>query len=99
MALLEEHGVDFDRIEYLETPPSRDELAALFEKLPGEASEYYRRDAHWKSLEREEADYLGSEQVIALLLEHPRLLERPIAVRGDRAVVGRPPENVLALLD
>jgi arsenate reductase len=99
LALLEEKGAEFDVVEYLKAPPSPDTLAALFSALPGEPGEYFRRDGHWKSLELDEADYVSADTVIGLLQAHPRLLQRPIAVRGERAVVGRPPENVLELLD
>ena len=99
MALLKEKGADVDLVEYLKAPLSAEALSDLLAKLPGEPSEYYRRDGHWKSLGRDEADYTSAEQVIALLVEHPRLMQRPIAVKGGRAVVGRPPEDVLVLLD
>lgn len=99
LALLEENGAQFDVVEYLKTPPSAETLGALLAALPGEPGEYFRQDGHWKALERDAGDYQSAAQVIALLLEHPRLLQRPIAVRDGRAVVGRPPENVLTLLD
>lgn len=96
--LLEERGAPLEVIEYLKSPPSRAELADLLKKLglPAEAivrkgEAIYKSDFQGRSLS--EDDWLDA------LVAHPILIERPIAVRGDRAVIGRPPENVLALLD
>ena len=58
-----------------------------------------RKDKYFKELGLDEADYETREQVIGLLLEHPKLMQRPVCVRGDRAVIARPSEKVLELLD
>jgi len=96
-ALLAERGVAFRERRYLEDPLSRAELAALRERLGRPASEWLRRG---------EAAYVaagldagsGEAAILDAIAEHPILLERPILVRGARAVVGRPPEAVLDLL-
>jgi len=95
--LLEERGAAFDEHRYLEEPLSRAELEDLSRRLGLPAREWVRRgEAAWK-----EAG-LGAEASDARILEalaaHPILLQRPIAIRGPRAVVGRPPERVLELL-
>lgn len=96
-ALLQEKGVALDIVEYLKTPPSRAELAELVRKLgvPAESivrtgEDIYKSD--YKGRQLSEDEWLDA------LAAHPILIERPIVVRGERAVVGRPPEKVLELL-
>ena len=67
--------------------------------LPNPPSDLVRKDKNFNELGLNEADYQTREQVIDLLLEHPVLMQRPIIVRGDRAVLARPSEKVLELLD
>ncbi len=91
-------GIEARIVEYLKTPPSRDELCAVLQKLGMKASELVRRGE-----EEYKQHYAGrtltEDEWLDALIEHPILIERPIVVRGDRAVVGRPPEKVLELLD
>lgn len=91
-------GIEARIVEYLKTPPSRDELRAVLQKLGMEASELVRRGE-----EEYKQHYAGrtltEDEWLDALIEHPILIERPIVVRGDRAVVGRPPEKVMELLD
>lgn len=96
-ALLEERGVAFEERRYLDDPLSREELAELCQRLDRPAREWLRRgeDAYREAgLDADASD----AAVLAAMAAHPILIERPIAVRGRRAVVGRPPENVLELL-
>ncbi|HYV56797.1 MAG TPA: ArsC/Spx/MgsR family protein, partial [Candidatus Nitrosopolaris sp.] len=67
--------------------------------LGGPPGDLVRRDKRFKELGLREADYVTREQVVALLLEHPELMERPVVVRGQRAVIARPAERVEELLD
>ena len=95
--LLEERGIAFEVVEYLKTPPSRDELAAVLAKLGMTAEALVRKGediykAEFKGRSLTEAEWLDA------LVAHPVLIERPIVVCGDRAVIGRPPEKVLELL-
>jgi arsenate reductase len=96
-SLLEARGVGFELRLYLEDPLSRAELAELRRRLGRPAREWARRGEPAFS-----AAGLGPESdddaVLGAIAAHPELLERPILVRGDRAVVGRPPEKVLELL-
>ena len=98
LALLEERGVQPKIILYLETPPARAEIARLLKKLGLTAGELVRR-----SEEEYKACGLGKdssdEEVLTAMAKHPKLIERPIVVSGDRAVLGRPPENVLELIN
>lgn len=96
--LLAERGVAADYVEYLKTPPDRAALERLV-ALPGVvAPELVRRDARFAELGLTAGSCATSSQVVDLLLDHPELLERPLVVRGDRALVARPPERVFELL-
>tara|TARA_R110002012_G_scaffold273450_1_gene459307 strand:- start:1386 stop:1721 length:336 start_codon:yes stop_codon:yes gene_type:complete len=94
LALIEEKGMTPTVVEYLTTPPSVADLTAILAKL-GKAPEQIMR----KKEAREEgiADLTGDD-LIAALVAHPRAIERPIVVNGDKAAMGRPPEDVLAIL-
>jgi arsenate reductase len=95
--LIAESGVPAEIIDYLTIPPSREELRALLSKLGMQAHELVRRG---ESVFREyyAGRTLSDEEWLDALVAHPILIERPIVVRGDRAVLGRPPEKVLELL-
>lgn len=98
LALLEEHGINPDVVLYLETNPGEQEIRGLLAKLGISAAQLVRKgeDAYRDcGLGKASSD----DEIIAAMAAHPRLIERPIVVRGDRAVLGRPPENVLALLE
>lgn len=98
LALLQEHGIEPEIILYLERPPAQAALKRLLAKLGISAAQLVRRgEAEYKDL----GLGAGSSETSLLkaMASHPRLIERPIVVRGERAVLGRPPENVLALLD
>ena len=95
--LLEERGLAFDVIEYLKTPPSRDELAAVLAKLGMTAEALVRKGEEIYKAEFKERSLTEAEWLDALVA-HPVLIERPIVVCGERAVIGRPPEKVLELL-
>ena len=97
LALLQEHGVEPRVVEYLKTPPTATELKAIVAKLGIEPEQLVR-----KGEEVFKARYAGKvltdAQWIDAMVKHPILIERPIVVSGARAVIGRPPENVLPLL-
>ena len=94
-ALLEERGEEFAIRLYLQDPLSRAELAQLRKQLGRPAREWIRRSEPAAAGLAPEAD---DRSVLDALAQHPELLERPILVRGERAVVGRPPERILELL-
>ena len=97
--LLEERGIDFDRVDYHVEPLSESEIRELVAKTGRPAQELFRtREPVYDELglaEREADD----DEAIRLMAEHPQLMQRPVVVRGDRAVLARPVERVLALLD
>jgi len=67
--------------------------------LPDPPAELVRKDDRFKALGLKASDYQTEDEVIDLLLEHPDVMQRPIIIRGERAVIGRPSEKVLELLD
>ncbi|HQS57475.1 MAG TPA: arsenate reductase (glutaredoxin) [Gallionellaceae bacterium] len=97
VALASERGYTTELIEYLVTPPGKEELRSLLSKLGMKPLELIR-----KGEEVFKQNYAGrtlsDEEWLDAMLAHPVLIERPIVVRGNRAVVARPPEKVLALL-
>lgn len=96
--LLAERGVDADYVRYLESAPTKAELrrvVALLGETSPRAIARTGEDA-WKELGLGDAD---DEAIFDAMVANPILIERPIVIRGERAVVGRPPENVLELLD
>lgn len=95
--LIAAQDVPAEVIDYLKTPPHRDELRELLGKLGLKPSELVRRgESVFK--EHYAGRALNEEEWLDALVTHPILIERPIIVRGDKAVLGRPPEKVLELL-
>lgn len=97
LALLEENGVAPDIVLYLQAPLSEEEIAGLLDKLGMTAGQLVRRGEEAYKLCALDQNS-GDDQVLAAMAEHPKLIERPIVVKADKAVLGRPPENVLELI-
>ncbi|EPC04433.1 hypothetical protein L861_03665 [Litchfieldella anticariensis FP35 = DSM 16096] len=96
LALLEAQNIEFQVHRYLDTPLDVPALEALLQRLDGGLPQLLRTsEAEWKTLSVSSDDTQG---VLAAIAEHPKLMQRPILDRGDRAIVGRPPEAVLPLL-
>ncbi len=98
LALLEENGVSPDVVLYLDTPPTAAELKALLGKLGIQARALLRKAEDAYKAEGLADAGLDDDALVAAMVAHPKLIERPIVVKGERAVLGRPPENVLELL-
>lgn len=98
MDVVAEQGVDADVVEYLKTPLDRAALEDLIAKLEDPVEDLVRKDPFFKQLGLDPADYTTPDAVIELLIEHPRLLQRPILVKGDRAIIGRPKDRVPTFL-
>lgn len=98
LGLLEQHGQPFEVIHYLETPPSVPELQALLSQLGIPARQLLRtgEDAY-RELGLDDPS-LSEQALVAAMVNHPRLIERPIVVVNGKAVIGRPPEKVLDIL-
>lgn len=98
LALLEENGVDPEVVLYLETPPSASDLRELLGKLGISARDLLRKgeDAYKENNLSDKS--LSEDALIQAMTEYPKLIERPIVVKGPKAVLGRPPENALELI-
>ena len=96
--LLRESGVPFEKVNYYVAPLSKKKLTELVRKLNVKPRELLRKsEPVYKELGLAELE-LSDSELIALMVEHPDLLQRPIVERGDRAVLGRPTANVKELL-
>ena len=98
MSLLKEHNLDFSIVEYLKTPLTPSEIISLSKKLGKSPGEFVRKnetDFKNNNLEKQLND---DGKMAEAMAKFPKIMERPIAVKGDRAAIGRPPENVLSLL-
>lgn len=98
LALLRARGVEPRIVEYLKAPPSAAELKAIVGML-GVRPEALVRKGEDAYKSKYAGKTLGDDEWIAAMVQDPILIERPIVVRGARAVIGRPPENALQLLD
>ena len=98
LALLTEQGVEPIEVRYLETPPSKAEIKRVLELLGIAPIALMRRgEAALKALQLSSDS--TDEQLLEAMASHPILIERPVVFRDNKAVIGRPPENVLELLD
>ncbi|CAI1531564.1 TPA: arsenate reductase (glutaredoxin) [Serratia fonticola] len=99
LALLEQHGVEPQVVLYLDTPPSVAELKKLLQELGfTSARELMRKKEDlYKELDLVD-ETLSEEQLLQAMVSNPKLIERPIVVKGGKARIGRPPEQVLEIL-
>ena len=97
LALIQENDQEAEIIRYLETPPSREELKLLLQHLGISAADLVRKGEKLYK-EQFKGKEISEEEWLDILTENPILIERPIVVKGARAIIGRPPERVLDLL-
>ncbi len=98
LKILEDSGRDFTIVEYLKEPLTKEQLSEVLSKLDMSAMDLVRKnEKEWK--ENFKGREMSEEEVVAAMVAHPKLIERPIVISGDRAVVGRPPENISQLLN
>ena len=76
--ILQDKGADFEVIEYLKEPPTRADLERIVDAIPDPPAALVRKDKRFKELGLDAGDYQTKEQVVAVLLEHPELMERPV---------------------
>ncbi|SDW02414.1 arsenate reductase (glutaredoxin) [Aequorivita viscosa] len=97
LQLLEEKGETIEAIKYLETPPTRQELSQVIELLGIKPIELVRtQENDWKQNYKDKE--LSDDDVIDAMIAFPKLIERPIAIKGTQAAIGRPPSNILNIL-
>jgi arsenate reductase len=98
LELLEARGLAPTIVRYLDTPPDAAQLQDLLRKLGIGARQLLRTgEDDYKTLNLADSS-LSDEQLIAAMVAHPKLIERPILIAGDKAAIGRPPENILEIL-
>ena len=98
LAILQDNNIQPEVVLYLDTPPSAEELQLILKKLKLPAEALLRKgEAEYKA--HKAKNTMSSEnEIIQLMARIPKLIERPIVIKGNRAVIGRPPENVLELI-
>lgn len=97
LAIIQEKGAEVDIVEYLKDVPTKAELTKLIDMLGIQPTQLLRKNepdfkAHFKGKELSNAEWIEA------MIAYPKLIERPIVIKGNKAVLGRPPENVLELL-
>jgi arsenate reductase len=98
LALIEDKGIAPKVVDYLKAPPTVAELKNILKKLGLRARDIVRTgEARYAELGLKERD-VGDDELLALMVENPILIERPIVVSGDKVAIGRPPEAVLKIL-
>lgn len=99
LALLQENGIEPVIIPYLEKPPTRNTLSGIIRKLEKDPRNLVRfKETRARELGLSLNDERSKTDWIQILVENPSLIERPIVIHGDKAVIGRPPENILTIL-
>lgn len=98
MRIAEELGVDFEERNYIKDPPDADEIRSIIAILEDEPTALVRRDSKFKKLELTDDDVATEDQVVDILVKHKQLLQRPVVVTKDKAIVGRPKDRVRDLL-
>ncbi|RKM91909.1 arsenate reductase (glutaredoxin), partial [Aquimarina sp. AD10] len=97
LALLEEQKEDVTIIKYLDTPITKDILIELIDLLGIPPIDLVRKnETIWK--EKYKNEKLSDDEIINAMLNHPKLIERPIVVKGNKAILGRPPQQVITLI-
>ncbi len=99
LALLEEKNIDAEVVKYLDTPHTKEEIKALLEMLGFESARELMRTKEeiYKALDLKNEN--DEEKLIEAMVEHPRLIERPIVIKEGKAAIGRPIENIVELLE
>ncbi len=96
--LLEEKGIKAEVVKYLDTPPTKEEIKEVLKMLGISARELMRtKEAIYKELGLKDVE--DEEKLIEAMVEHPKLIERPIVIKDGKAAIGRPIEKVLELLE
>ena len=98
MRIAEELGVDADIVIYRKNPPDEATLRAIIAKLEDPPTDLVRRDSLFKKLELTDADVETVDQIVDVIVNNKMILQRPLVVTDDRAIIGRPKERVRELL-
>ena len=98
MRIADELGVEFEEVNYIKPPPDAKALRAIIRKLEDPPTSLVRRDSKFKKLELGEDDVATEDQIVEILVKHKQLLQRPLIVTADTAIIGRPKDRVRDLL-
>jgi arsenate reductase len=99
LAVAEEHNVEAEVVLYMKTPPDRETLERIVSILEDPVEDLVRKDSKFKELELNSEAYVGNPQaVVDLLVERKALMQRPVLVRSDRAIIGRPKSRIVEFL-
>lgn len=98
MSIAEELGVDFETVVYRKDPPDDATLRAIIAKLEDPPTDLVRRDSLFKKLELSDDDVQTVDQVVATILANKMIMQRPLVVTADTAIIGRPKERIRELL-
>jgi len=98
VGIVEELGADVEIVNYTKTPPDEATLRTILAKLEDPHTDLVRRDSLFKKLGLTDADVATDDQIVEVLVAHKMLLQRPLLVTADRAIIGRPKERVRELL-
>ncbi len=98
MSIAEELGVEADVVNYRKDPPDEAALRAIIAKLEDPPTNLVRRDSLWDKLGLTDADVESVDQIVAVIGANKMILQRPLVVTADKAIIGRPKERVRALL-
>jgi len=95
LAVAEQNGVEFMEVRYMKEKPDRATLTSLAGMLEDAVEDLVRKDSYFKKLGLNADDYVGNpDAVVDILVQHARLLQRPVIVRGNKAIIGRPRDRV-----
>jgi arsenate reductase len=98
LQILQEQGEETEVVEYLKNPPNREELTEILQALGLKPRQLMRQgEAEYRQAGLDDPT-LSDDQLIQAMLEHPRLIERPIVIKDGKVIIGRPPERVLDIL-
>lgn len=98
MRIAEELGVDANVVLYIKEPPNAETLREIIAKLEDPATDLVRRDSKFKKLELTDDDVATDDQIVDILVKHKQLLQRPVVVTADTAIIGRPKSRITELL-
>ena len=98
MRIAEELGVEHDVVLYIKEPPDAETLRGIIAKLEDPATDLVRRDSMFKKLGLTDDDVATDDQIVDVLVAHKQLLQRPLVVTAERAIIGRPKGRVAELL-
>jgi len=96
--IAEDLGVDVEIVNYIADPPDADTLRSIIAKLEDPPTDLVRRDSMWKKLGLTDGDVETVDQIVDVLVAHKQLLQRPVVVTADTAIIGRPKQRVTELL-